>query len=263
MCDIAANIVTPENVHNLIVELFGISRNEIRSALAAKKYAHWVSLDSVLHNHNNMYTVAGQRSEYIFRSLRDHFGWDDGMFTVNVTGAEAYIGTQKGTSSKYFNHLIVPIKPALSGYFVFDHWIVNGRVINTPEITVSINDAVDGVVNIELVTREEPPLLVFNEAFGSSERNGCVIFNPGTETVYTDGLYMTNDMTNPFRWALPAARIEPGERMEFAGRGSRDPNDLHKIRMGFNARHGEKLYLCDENGIVITHILVKQGEYHG
>jgi len=259
MCDIAANIVTPRNVDALINELFWISLKEIKQALEANKYAHWVSIDTVTHNHKNMLTVARARDGYIFKSLREHFGWDDSMFTVEVKGAEAYIGTQKGTSAKYFDHLIIPLRPVLPGYTVFDHWIVNGKVINTPEITVSLADAVDGIVKVELVTKEELPLLMFSEAYGSSERNGCVLYNPGTETVSTDGLYMTNDLSNPFRWALPRARIEPGNMLEFAGRGSRAPDDLHKIKMGFNTRHGQRLYLCNEEGEVITHILVSAG----
>ncbi|MCL2819755.1 MAG: CotH kinase family protein [Oscillospiraceae bacterium] len=261
MCDIAANIVTKENVGSLIDELFGASQNEISRALAAKKYAGWVSIGSVTHNHNNMLEVASKRSEYIFQSLREHFGWQDSMFTVEVTGSSpeaiAYIGTQKGESSKYFDHLVIPLRPALPENTVFDHWVLNGDILETPEITVSIADAVDGVVSVELVVREEIPLLIFKEAFGSSERNGCTLYNPGTVAVGTDGLYMTNNMTNPFLWALPGASIEPGSTLEFAGRGSRDSGDLHKIRMGFNARQGQRLFLCDDSGNVIAHILIE------
>jgi len=256
MCDIAANIVTERNVNDLINELFGASRNEIGHAFEARRYSHWVSFDSVNHNHNNMRLVARGRYEYIFQSLRDHFGWEDSMYTVEVTGAQAYIGTQISTSTRYFDHLVIPLRPALPEHTVFSHWIVGGRTIDTPEITVSRTDAVNGVVRVELVTREELPVLMFREAFGSSERNGCVLFNPGEETISTDGMYMTNDPENPFLWALPDALVEPGRTLQFAGRGSRAPADLHSIRMGFNVRHGQRLFLCDENGEVIAHILI-------
>jgi len=249
-------MITKDNVGKLIDELFGMSRNEIERAFASNKYAGWVSLNTVENNHNNMLIVAQGRSEYIFRSLREHFGWEDSMFTVEVTGANAYIGSQKGSFARYFDHLVIPLRPALTEHTVFDHWIINGEVIYTPEIFVSLADAVDDVVEVELFTRVELPMLIFVTAYGSSERNGCVLMNPGTETVFTDGLYMTNDMSNPFRWALPEARIEPGGMLEFAGRGSRASEDLHKVRMGFNARRGQKLYLCDAEGTVITHIQV-------
>jgi len=256
MCDIAASIVTENNVKDIINELFGASRNEIRHALAAKKYAHWVSLDSIGGNHSNMRYVARERHEYIFQSLRDHFELEDSMFTVEVTGAEAYIGTQISTSTRYFDHLVIPLRPVLPENTVFEHWVVNGRTINTPEIFVSLSDAINGVVSVELVINEELPVLIFREAFGSSERNGCVLFNPGEDVINTDGMYMTNDPANPFLWALPDSRVEPGGILEFAGRGSRSPEDLHSIRMGFNVRHGQRLFLCDENGEVIAHILI-------
>jgi len=256
MCDLAANIVTKENVGNIIDKLYGAAQNEINHAFAAERYAHWVSNNTVRHNHYNMLLVAEERSNYIFQSLRDKFKWDDGMFTVEVTGSEAYIGTQIGKQAHYFDHLIIPLRPVMSDNTVFEHWIIGAEVITEPEITVSLADAVDGVARIELITREEPSLLIFVDAYGSSERNGSVLYNPGQETVRTDGMYMTNDMANPFRWALPDARIEPGGILEFAGRGSRDPDDLHKIRMGFNARQGQRLFLTDETGSVIAHIIV-------
>jgi len=256
MCDIAANIVTKQNVGYLIDKLYGMAQNEIDHAFAAKKYSHWVSPHTVANNHNNMLLVAGERSEYIFKSLREHFDWEDSMFTVEVTGSAAYIGTQIGESSRYFDHLIIPLRPVLTDNTIFEHWIIDGKIIKTQEITVSIEDATAGVVRVELVTKEELPLLTFKEAYGSSERNGCVLHNPGTETINTDGMYITNDMANPFRWALPDARIEPGGILEFAGRGSRDPEDLLKIRMGFNVRQGHRLYLTDETGSVITSIFV-------
>jgi len=256
LCDIAANIVTVENVREQINSLYGEANREIGFALAARKYAHWVSRDTVAHNHVNMLRVAADRGAYIINSLVEYFDWDDDMFTVEVTGGEAIIGTQTGTSSRYFTHLTIPVKPSLPGFLVFDHWIINGEVIYTPDITVSVNDAHDGIVNIKLVTREELPILIFTEAYGSSERNGCVLFNPGEDVVNTEGLFITNDLSNRFLWQLPPTAISPGGSLEMAGRGSMDASDLFKIRMGFNVREGRMLYLCDEEGNVIHTIRV-------
>jgi len=256
MCDLAANIVTEDIVGSVKNELFAAAQNEIEAALDRRRFSHWVSIDTVQGNHANMMRVARGRSEYIFNILTEHFGFDEGMFTIEVTGAEAFIGTQRGSSADYFNHLTVPLRPSLAEHHVFDHWVVNGSVVNMPEITVSIADAVDGVVRVELATRVELPVLMFSEAYGSSERNGCVLFNPGDEAVSTDGMYLTNDLSNPFRWALPDASVEPGGFLEFAGRGSRDSADLHKIQMGFNARQGHRLFLTDRGGVVIATMIV-------
>jgi hypothetical protein len=256
MCDIAANIVTVENVREQINKLYGEANRELEFAFATRKFARWVSRDTVANNHANMIRVATDRAAYIKNSLVEYFDWSDEMFTVEVTGGEAVIGTQTGTSSRYFAHLTIPVRPYLPGFLVFDHWIVNGEVIYTPEITVSVNDAHRGVVSIELVTREEFPMLIFTEAYGSSQRNGCVLYNPGNEVVNTELLFITNDLSNPFLWQLPPTAISPGGRLEMAGRGSSDPSDLLKLRMGFNAREGRMLYLCDEDGNVLHTIRV-------
>jgi hypothetical protein len=148
------------------------------------------------------------------------------------------------------------VKPSLPEFTAFDHWVVNGMVIYSPEITVSVSDAHDGIVRIELVTKEEFPLLIFTEAYGSSLRNGCVLYNPGEDVVSTEGLFITNDISNPFLWQLPPAEISPGGTLEMAGRGSTDASDLLKVRMGFNVREGRMLYLCDEDGNVLHTIIV-------
>jgi hypothetical protein len=203
-----------------------------------------------------MLRVAAARGAYITDSLIEYFGWSDDMFTVEVTGgataqSAAVIGTQTGTSSRYFAHLTVPVKPSLPRFSVFEHWIINGEIIYSPEITISVNDARDGIVRIELVTKEEFPILIFTEAYGSSARNGCVLYNPGEEVVSTEGLFITYDLSNPFLWELPPTAISPGSTLEMAGRGSNDASDLLKLRMGFNVREGRILFLCDEDGNVI------------
>jgi hypothetical protein len=257
LCDITANIVTVENVGELIDRLYGEANKEIGISLASNIYSGWVSKDSVAHNHANMLRVATDRGTYITNTLMDFFNWSDDMFTVEVTGGEAIIGTQKGTSSTYFAHLTIPVRPALQEFTAFDHWIVNGERIYTPELTVSVNDAYSGRVTLELVTREEFPLLIFSQAYGSSQRNGCALFNPGNEIVNTEGLYLTNDLSNPFLWQLPPTAISPGGTLELVGRSGADATDLLKLRMNFNVREGRMLYLSDEDGNVIDTIFVK------
>jgi len=251
ICDIAANIVTASNVSKQIDRLYDEAYREIGFALDARKYAGWVSHDSVEFNHANMLLYTRVRETHFKQGMMDYFGWDDGEFTVTVSGADAVIGTMVAKSSRYFSHLSIPVRPSLSGFTVFDHWILNGDVINTPEITVSIEDAVDGVVSIELITKEEYPPLLIQEAYGSSERNGLTLFNPGDEAVSTDMLFLTNDLSDPFRWQIPAATVSPGDILEFAGRGSTHPTDLMKIRMGFNVRLGRTIYLINEDGEVL------------
>ena len=255
-CDIISNVVTPENVSKYTKERYGEAYKEIGYALDARKYAAWVSRDSIEFNHSNMVVYTEARSAYFLQGMRDHFGWDDEMFTVRVSGGDAVIGTQAAASSTYFAHLTIPVKPALSKYAVFDHWVLNGEIIYTDEITVSAADAIDGVVSITLVTREEAPTLSITQAYGSSSRNGAALQNASDTAIETTHLYFTDDLHNPFMWAMPLATVEPGGTLEFAGRGSNDALDIHRIRMGFNVREGRVLYLCGEDGSVLDWMVV-------
>ncbi|MCL2499156.1 MAG: CotH kinase family protein [Defluviitaleaceae bacterium] len=153
LCDIAANIVNVRLVRNVLNDLFGAAENEILHALDAERYANWVSIRSVQNNHDNMLAFASRRHEVIFEDLTRFFGFEGNMYGVNIVGGEAKIGTQQGTSARYFTHLEVPVTPILIESAVFDHWLLNGERIYEKDITVSFADAVYGVVELALITR--------------------------------------------------------------------------------------------------------------
>jgi hypothetical protein len=256
ICDIAANIITEENVRALIDRLYGEAYNEIGHAFDAHKYAHWAGRHSVGENHENMLRFVRGRSAYMYRALREQFGYGYDMFDVTVTGGAAVIGTQQGASSRYFAHLTVPLRPALPKFTVFDHWVVNGERIYEPEITVSVADARGGAVNVELVTREELPPLMFSDVYASSGRSGCALTNPNGHPVRTEGLYLSNDVNNLFLWALPEASVRPGGKLALAGRNGAGPGDLMLIQMGFTVRSGRMLFLSDREGNILDYIAV-------
>jgi hypothetical protein len=256
MCDLMANIVTEQNVRETIDLYYTEAYHEIEAALRARKYAGWVGKHTISENHNNMMTFARGRGDRILRSLRNYFDWEDDMFTVNVTGGEAVIGTQKGASSRYFAHMTIPLRPVLPKFTVFDHWIVNGVKSYEEEITVSIADARNGAVDAELVTREELPQLMFTNVYASSARAGCVLTNPTGLAVRTEGMFISNDPNNLFLWELPAATVAPEGTLQLAGRHGAGPGDLMFIQLGFPVRSGMVLILSDAEGNVIDHINV-------
>ncbi|MCL2604427.1 MAG: CotH kinase family protein [Defluviitaleaceae bacterium] len=153
MCDIAANVVNERLVQNVLEDLYGAAEREITYALAAGRYAHWVGIHSVQNNHDNMLAFARQRHEVIFESMVRFFGFGEDMYRVYVLGGEAVIGTQRGTSAQYFLHLEVPVTPILAESAEFYHWLLNGERVYDETIVVSLADAVDGTVELTLITR--------------------------------------------------------------------------------------------------------------
>lgn len=151
MNDIAANVVNEETVTAVIDDLIGASRSELDYAIRAGTFQHWFNMGVVDRNVRDMIHFAQNRETQIFGDLIRFFGFEDEMFTVEVIGGEAIIGSVQATSSRYFAHLTVPVRPVIPYGMEFSHWVLNGIHVYEKDITVSVNDG--PVVQLELVTR--------------------------------------------------------------------------------------------------------------
>jgi hypothetical protein len=257
LSDLSANIITADNVSEAIEKHYSESYEEIGFALRARKYSHWTGRGFIAANHANMIEFAERRGEYILGVVADYIGFESrDKFRINVTGGDAIIGTQRGTTAQYYSWLTVPVRPDLPKFTVFDHWLVNGERVNDFEIHVGAENAPDGVVDIRLITREEFPPLVFSDAYASSLRSGCILTNFTDQTIHTSGLFLSNDIDNLFLWELPDAAVRPGGALALASRNGAGSNDLLSIRMGFNVRSGRVLFLSDETGKILDYITV-------
>jgi len=262
MCDLAANIITTEKVDESINSIFNESVwNEYPFHLAQWGEGQWVdfglSIPHLQEEHEIIRNFAATRHEYIFQSLSDYFGFPLDMYTVKITGGEAIIGTQRGTSSRYFNHLVVPITPILPEFTAFDHWLLNGEPIYESDITVSLADAIDGYVSLELVTRPFIPPLVIADAFVTERGNGSSLLNPHDVSVRTTGLFLSNCPRNLHMWQLPAATVPTGAALELAGRRTGDFSHRFNIQMNFDIRDGQVIFLSDANGQILDRFTLR------
>jgi len=265
LCDIAANVVTEETVRSAIEYLYTQAYVEIGHAIDANKFPGWFTGYFAEENHEDMIHFAANRDRVIFESLASFFDFDNEMFYINVhTGdgpfaGEAMIGTQRATSSRYFNHLTVKVSPILPQFTAFDHWLFNGERVYSENIFVSrANADLSGVVDITLVTRPELPPLVIAEVYEESRSNGMVLYNITDDTIRTDGLFLSHRLDDLQRWRLPPALIAPGGRVELAGTGSRAAEDLFRIQMGFNVRAGRNFFLSDIDGNILDYFHLAQ-----
>ncbi|MCL2357844.1 MAG: CotH kinase family protein [Defluviitaleaceae bacterium] len=146
MCDIAANVINYQTVNAQIDMLFSESvRNEIE-----RSGVRWYRNEARTNReHQIISDFAANRYRCIFQSLSEYFDFPQDMFIVQIIGGEAIIGTQRGTSSQYFNHLTVPVRPA--ELCAFNHWLLNGEKIYEAELAISFADARAGRVILELV----------------------------------------------------------------------------------------------------------------
>jgi hypothetical protein len=145
----------------------------------------------------------------------------------------------------------------LPKHTVFEHWLLNGAPVYETELLITADDAVDGTVTLEMVTREELPPMIFHGAYSDRFGNGCVLINPNGHAVSTRGLYVSDSPDVLHFWAMPDILVQPGEVLELIGRGGATADDLLKVQMAFRVQAGAILYLSDADGNVLDTIRVQ------
>lgn len=252
--DLASNVLSMRIFEEEFLALYNEIMREVDFTIAAGNLLdHWVSRYSIGGNHFRMVDFAEFRHRYIFNSLANFFDFEQEFFDVVVTGGEAIIGTVRANSARYFAHLTVPITPVLPENTAFSHWIVNNATIENYEIFVNANPG--EIIEIELVTRPYFPPLAITDMFVTAEGSGLALVNNSDAAIRTEGLFLSNRRHELDRFPLPAATLEPGDILEFAGREGRCPNVLFRVRMNFNLREGRRVFLSDENGEIIYSVI--------
>jgi hypothetical protein len=156
LLDIGANLVTPESVGGAVDLLYGAAEQEITYALSEGMFTPWVRRQTMLNSHGVMVDFARGRYDYIVDSLVRHFGYGRQMFNLRISGGEAVIGTLRGTSARYFNHMKIPVTPVIPPGYEFDHWVLHGERVYDKNIIVAAPDAFTRIVDVELVIRPLP-----------------------------------------------------------------------------------------------------------
>ena len=257
ICDIAANVVNSQKIREAYLKMTQYGTiNEMRHSVRQRGR----NMIPVFRGHINIINFASDFHMYIFESLTSYFGFSPEMFTVNISGGKAIIGTQQGISSKYFNHLVVPVSPVLPPFTEFDHWVLNGRRMYEPNVTVSFYDTVYNEVNLVLVTRPFVPTLVIASTYVTDRGNGAILMNPSSKIVSTRGLFLSNNPNNLQLWSLPEAVVLPGGVFELGGRRTADASHIFRVQMNFDIRESSKLFLSDETGLILDTFVLRPGQ---
>ena len=252
ICDMISDHFSAQNVQRVVQELDHQSLRELEaSSLASKK-----DFDEILESRNQLLAYLHERPDYILYELRKLFGYTS-MYRI-VSDGSCTISTMNGNEGSYFIENRVPIFPVLERGQVFGHWLVNGNVRYDEDLLLSAQDAdADGVVYVSLVTHEQPPPLFFKDTFDTGELFGFSMYNPTGTVQSTGGLYLSDNIYNLKKWQFPALNISPGNTWEFVGRNSTSPESLLKIGLNFNPRHGEAIFLSNEEGVILDYVIMQ------
>jgi hypothetical protein len=108
------------------------------------------------------------------------------------------------------------------------------------------------------VTQLEIPPLLFIDTFDDGELFGFDMHNPTDTVQNTQSLFLSDNVNNLKKWQFPVLNIRPGSSMRFVGRSSTSPDALFMIALNFNPRHGETIFLSNEEGVILDYILMKR-----
>ena len=255
LCDMMFEHFSAENVEMVMDELNEISLHEMEYSTLHGAGADWIGMEHILESRAQLIAFSEQRPDFILEEMRAVFGYTS-LYRI-VSDGSAKINTLNGNEGFYFIENRVPVTPVLSKGQAFDHWLINGEKHHEENLLLSIGDAnADGVVNIQMVTKEELPSLFFEDTYDTGELYGFTMYNPTDTVQNTKRLYLSDDINNLKKWRFPNLNISPGAVWEFVGQNCTSFDSLLKIGLNFNPRSDEVIFLSNEDGIILDYIVM-------
>ena len=195
------------------------------------------------------------RPYYFIQDMREELGFTE-TFQIMSDGT-VNINRLNGNHGTYFIEHSVPVSPRLGRGQVFSYWVVNDEIYYEENIRISVADANhEGIVFIRAVIVDTPPPLMFVDTFDEGNFSWFTMTNLRGSTQNTSGLFLSNNINNLQRWELPGFNISPEVTWRFVSRDSRAIDTLFDIRLNFNPRRGEVIYLSDSYGNILDQITV-------
>lgn len=257
ICDLATVHFTEERVAEALESVLAEAGPEFARAAAAAGSAGDSgpkALARLAAERERILTFSRERPAHILRELQDLFGYTD--FYRIVLEGPGRINSISSGNGRYFVQNSVPLTPDLPRWHVFDHWLVNGERRTDPVLRVTAADARDGVARVTLVSRMEPPALRLGNAYDQGGICGFSLDNADNTVRHTRGLYLSDKLHNPKKWAIPDFAVAPGNRLDFVGQSYRSTDAMLKVKLNFNPRSGEVIFLSNEAGDILDALQV-------
>lgn len=267
VCDLVGGAFEEQNILNVLDELIESSDTECMYALENGYTSTWARKETFDDSRNQIREFAARRATVMLNAISEYFDYDKEYYTVvynNPTGAKGSLNTQTLTTSgtvsaDYFSECKVPLSmEALSGY-EFDHWTVNGKLYDTPDIRVNSSMADSyGIVSVSLYVKKTGTAdsIYVSELYTSGDGDWIEIYNPTDSEVSLSNLYLSDDELNLQRWKMPDVKIGAGGVYTVVCKNNSEKSALKKYQTNFSLKTGETLYLSDEQGKIISSVAV-------
>jgi hypothetical protein len=254
LCDMAFVHFAEPNVRKVMDALNGESLREIQFAALHGAYSPRGLPETIARGREDVLTFFRERPEYVLRELRDLFGYT-GLYHVVVDGpAKVNTAAPQGW---YFVENPVIVAPALPWGKTVRHWEVNGEIRDGEYLELTARDAVNGVIHVKLVADEKPSPLVLEGAYDHGHICGFSIRNTTDEAQNAQDLYLSDNPGKPKKWSMAGITFSPREVVNFVSKSYRHTGALWKLKVNFNPRRGETVYLRDKSGAIMSSIAVR------
>ncbi|WP_291440170.1 CotH kinase family protein, partial [Desulfovibrio sp.] len=257
ICDMAFAHYAEDNVRQVMQELNVISLGEIEYAAQHGVYSPPGLQQTIARGRENILTFFRERPEHALNELRRILGYTD-LYHVVVKGP-ARLNTidRPDPEGWYFVENSVELAATLPPDKAVRHWEVNGQVRRGNKITLSSRDAVAGEVRVKLVTEDSPSPLVLEDAYDHGHVCGFSLRNTTDRPFEAQGLYLSDRLGKPQKYALAGMVFTPGEAVPFVGKGARHISALKKMQVNFKPVQGETIYLRNRDGQILSSIRVE------
>ncbi|MDR3357390.1 MAG: CotH kinase family protein [Desulfovibrio sp.] len=257
LCDMAFVHFAEQNVRKEMEALNGESQHEIQFAARHGIYSPPGLPETIARGRENMLAFFRKRPEHVLRELRDLFGYT-GLYHVIVNGP-AKLNTIRGNSPQgwYFVENSVAVSPDLPGDKAVGHWEVNGQIREGEKLLLTADDTVNGEVRVKLVTRDSPSPLEFVTAYDNGGLCGFSLRNTTNVALSAEDFYLSDKPDKPKKWHMAGITFSPGEVVHFVGKSYRHADALLKLKVNFNPRRGETVYLRDKSGAILSSAAVR------
>lgn len=212
-------------------------------------------------NYDLMQQAASQREKNIRASIAKYFNLKD-TYEMNIMvdcGVNAswnnikLYGESSALSSKittynckYYKCVGFTIKAEAYPSFKFTGFLVNGKLYDSDELTITDDMIKSGTLNIEVLSEKQMgQFLVFKEVHYDDDGSWIKVKNIGSTQIELSKFYISDSETNLKGYNLPEVTLKPGEIYVIEG-SNLDKNNKceYEFKRGsvFYLSNGEKIY---------------------
>ncbi|MDR3051163.1 MAG: CotH kinase family protein [Oscillospiraceae bacterium] len=263
LCGYAFGAFAPERVADTLHDLLTPIEDELLYFFA-KTAGDTQKRSQLFHEQlADIQIFAEERFHYVLEELMAQFGYSGDLYTVRVTGAPGGTPTLEGLpltgggpwAWDFCAENTVPLSVQAQPGYAFDHWIIDGRRVDTPAVTLR-RPGEGARVQVQLFMRPEAPAtLAIHRVRYVGSQDWVELYNPSDKPLSTKGYFLSDDAARPHKYALRAYTVAPGETLFLACKNNHSPEALGKIALSFSLKAGETLSLSLGDTVVSRALL--------